>query len=72
MTETLLLNLFYQGSFGTMPPRLKMKKFDMTIIRPLALISEKEMKEMERIREYQKQIKTAHTRKIHRAAMQKT
>lgn len=57
MTETLLLNLFYQGSFGTMPPRLKMKKFDMTIIRPLALISEKEMKELERMRNYQKQIK---------------
>ena len=57
MTETLLLNLVYQGSFGTMPPKLKMDKFDMTIIRPLALISEKEMKEMERIRTYQKQIK---------------
>jgi len=57
MTETLLLNLFYQGSFGTMPPRLKMNKFDMTIIRPLALISEKEMKELEQIRGYQKQIK---------------
>ena len=57
ITETLLLNLFYQGSFGTMPPKLKMNKFDMTIIRPLALISEKEMKAMERIRDYQKQIK---------------
>lgn len=57
MTETLLLNLVYQGSFGTMPPKLKMDKFDMTIIRPLALISEKEMKEMEQIRAYQKQIK---------------
>ena len=57
ITETLLLNLFYQGSFGTMPPKLKMDKFDMTIIRPLSLISEKEMKEIERIREYQKQEK---------------
>jgi tRNA 2-thiocytidine biosynthesis protein TtcA len=57
IAETLLLNLVYQGSFGTMPPKLKMDKFDMTIIRPLALISENEMKEMERIRDYQKQIK---------------
>lgn len=57
IAETLLLNLVYQGSFGTMPPKLKMDKFDMTIIRPLALISEKEMKEIERIRDYQKQIK---------------
>ena len=57
ITETLLLNLVYQGSFGTMPPKLKMDKFNMTLIRPLALIPEKEMKEMERIRCYQKQIK---------------
>lgn len=57
ITETLLLNLIYQGSFGTMPPKLKMKKFDMTIIRPLSLISEKEIKEMEKIRNYQKQTK---------------
>jgi len=57
IAETLLLNLVYQGSFGSMPPKLKMNKFEMTIIRPLALIAEKEMKEMERIRDYQKQIK---------------
>jgi len=57
IAETLLLNLVFQGSFGSMPPILKMNKFDMTIIRPLALISEKELKEMERIRGYQQQIK---------------
>lgn len=57
ITETLLLNLVYQGSFGSMPPKLKLDKFDITLIRPLALISEKEMKEMERIRDYQKQTK---------------
>ncbi len=57
MAETLLLNLVFQGSFGTMPPKLKLNKFDMTIIRPLALISENEMKQMEHIRGYQKQIK---------------
>lgn len=57
MVETLLMNLFYQGSFATMPPKLKMDKFDMSIIRPLALITEKEMKELERIRSYHKQIK---------------
>lgn len=57
IAETLLLNLVYQGSFGSMPPILKLDKFNMSIIRPLALISEKEMKEMERIRTYQKQIK---------------
>lgn len=58
ITETLLMNLFFQGSFGTMPPKLPMTKFDMTIIRPLALISENEIKEMERIRLFKKQIKS--------------
>ncbi|MDR3654067.1 MAG: ATP-binding protein [Paludibacter sp.] len=57
IAETLLLNLIYQGSFGSMPPKLKLNKFDMEIIRPLALITEAEMKEFERIRDYQKQIK---------------
>lgn len=57
IAETLLLNLVYQGSFGTMPPKLKMNKFDMTIIRPLALITEKEMKELEEMSGYKKQIK---------------
>ena len=55
--ETLLLNMFYQGSMGTMPPRLKMTKFDMTIIRPMSLIPESEIVELEKIRNYPKQIK---------------
>jgi tRNA(Ile)-lysidine synthase TilS/MesJ len=57
ITETLLLNLVYQGAFATMPPKLKMDKFDLTIIRPLCLISENEMKEIERIGNFKKQIK---------------
>lgn len=55
--ETLLLNMFYQGAMGAMPPKLKMDKFDMTIIRPMSLIPESEIKELERIRNYPKQIK---------------
>lgn len=57
IVETLLMNLIFQGSLGTMPPLLKMDKFEMTIIRPLALISESEIIGMERIRKYPKQIK---------------
>ena len=38
--ETLLMNITYQGAFSTMPPRLVMKKFDMTIIRPMCLVHE--------------------------------
>lgn len=57
ITETLMLNLIYQGAIATMPPKLKMDKFDMTIIRPLCLLTEKEMKELERIENYRQQIK---------------
>ena len=38
--ETLLMNQIFQGAYATMPPMLKMAKFDMTIIRPLALVRE--------------------------------
>lgn len=57
IVETLLLNIFYQGALGTMPPKLKMNKFDMTIIRPMALIPESEIKELEKLRNYPKQRK---------------
>ncbi len=57
IAETLLLNMVFQGTFGSMPPKLKMNKFDMTIIRPLALISEGEMLAMEKIRNFKKQTK---------------
>lgn len=55
--ETLLLNLTHQGSFGTMPPKLRMKKFDMEIIRPLCLISEAELATLAQLQHYQKQVK---------------
>ena len=57
MLETLLMNQIFQGSFGTMPPKLKMDKFDMTIIRPLALIREADLAQMALERNYKKQLK---------------
>ncbi len=57
ISATLLMNLIFQGSFGSMPPKLKMDKFDMTIIRPLSLISERELIEFERIKSYHQQIR---------------
>lgn len=53
--RTLLMNLTFQGSFGTMPPLLKMDKFDMTIIRPLALIEEHELAELAEAHQYVRQ-----------------
>lgn len=55
--ETLLMNMTHQGAFGTMPPRLKMDKFEMEIIRPLCLVSEKELTALSIALNYQKQIK---------------
>lgn len=55
--ETLLMNITYQGAFGTMPPRLVMKKFDMTIIRPMCLVHESDLQELSLLHRYQKQVK---------------
>ena len=55
--ETLLMNLTYQGAFSTMPPRLVMKKFDMTIIRPMCLVHEADLIELAASHGYQKQVK---------------
>ena len=55
--ETLLMNLTFQGAFSTMPPKLEMKKFDMTIIRPMCLVHESDLEEMALVRGFRKQIK---------------
>lgn len=55
--ETLLMNMAYQGAFGTMPPRLVMNKFDMTIIRPMCLVHESDLQELSILHHYQKQVK---------------
>lgn len=55
--QTLLMNLVYQGAFGTMPPRLKMDKFPMEIIRPLCLVAEHELVELACVAGYRKQVK---------------
>ncbi len=55
--ETLLMNITYQGAFSTMPPRLVMKKFDMTIIRPMCLVHESDLIELAGLHGYQRQVK---------------
>lgn len=55
---TLLMNMTFQGAYGTMPPKLKMDKFDMTIIRPLCQICEKDLNKMALIRGYRPQEKS--------------
>lgn len=55
--ETLLMNLTFQGSFSAMPPKLVMKKFDMTIIRPMCLVHESDLVEMAAWKDYRKLLK---------------
>lgn len=43
---TLIMNMAFQGSISSMPPLLQMDKFDVAIIRPLALIEESDIKEL--------------------------
>lgn len=57
VAQTLLMNIFYQGTFATMPPLLQMDKMPLQLIRPLYLIDEEDLVEYARMREYRKQIK---------------
>lgn len=55
--HTMLLNLSFQGQFSTMPAKLKMKKFPMTIIRPLCMVHEADLQAWAAVRDYRKQKK---------------
>ena len=55
--HTALLNLCFQSRFGTMPALLKMRKMPLTIIRPLCLIPESDIKAYAELQGYQKQQK---------------
>ncbi len=53
--HTALMNLTFQGRFGTMPALLKMRKMPLTIIRPLCMIPESDIKEYAALRQYEQQ-----------------
>ncbi len=68
MLETLLMNQIFQGAFASMPPKLRMDKFDMTIIRPLADVREADLQALAVQRGYRKQIKNCpYERDSHRS-----
>jgi tRNA 2-thiocytidine biosynthesis protein TtcA len=54
---TFLMNMLYQGSISTMPPKLKMSKFDMEIIRPLCLVEESELSQIAAWKGFKSQVK---------------
>ncbi len=54
---TALMNLTFEGHFSTMPVLMKMEKMPLTIIRPLALCKESDIKALAEEKGYQKQRK---------------
>lgn len=54
---TLLMNITFQGAFSSMPPKLVMNKFNMTIIRPMCLVHEADLQKMADIRRFRRQVK---------------
>ena len=55
--QTMLMNLVFQGRFGTMPALLQMKKMPLSIIRPLCLIDETDIRQYAILKGYQQLIK---------------
>lgn len=55
--QTAMMNLTFNGRLDTMPPLLKMDKFEMTIIRPLCLVRERDLQRMAKEEGYHQQIK---------------
>ena len=57
LIHTALMNLTFQGRFDAMPVRLKMRKMPITIIRPLCMMEEQDIKAYAEQQGYQKQQK---------------
>lgn len=57
IVETLLMNLIFQGSIGTIPPLLQMEKMPIQMIRPLCLIEERDLQRYAELSGYHKQTK---------------
>ena len=55
--HTALMNLTFQGHFSTMPALLRMRKMPITIIRPLCLCTEDDIRAYAEEQGYQKQLK---------------
>lgn len=68
--HTALMNLTFEGTFASMPIRLKMRKMPLTLIRPLALCQESDIQVYAESHQYQKQKKLCpYERETNRAAI---
>ena len=50
IVETLLMNLIFDGKFGTIYPKLQMDKMPLQLIRPLCLIEERDLQRYAELR----------------------
>ena len=57
LIHTALMNLTFQGRFDTMPALLRMQEMPLSIIRPLCMIEEQDIKAYAELQGYQKQQK---------------
>ncbi len=57
LIHTALMNLAYHGHFSTMPAKIKMRKMPLTIIRPLCICKEADIRQYAELHGYEKQIK---------------
>ena len=55
--ETLLMNITFQGAFSAMAPTMEMKKFPLSVIRPLCLTNEEDIETLADLAEHPKQVK---------------
>ena len=70
LIHTALMNLTFQGRFGTMPARLQMRKMPLSIIRPLCLIDEADIRRYAQLVGYQPVTKLCpHERDTHRTSV---
>ena len=69
--HTALMNLTFQGHFSTMPAKLRMRKMPLTIIRPLCLCQEDDIREYSRQQGYQKLVRLCpHEKETNRTSIQ--
>ena len=55
--ETMLMNITFQGSFSAMAPMMQMRKFPITVIRPLCLVNERDIARYAAMEQYPQQEK---------------
>ncbi len=55
--ETMLMNITFQGAFSAMAPLMQMRKFPISVIRPLCLVNEKDIARYAQLAQYPPQTK---------------